>query len=314
MIALRSGVYFGLQAFIPAYFVVELSISEAAGNAALTIMLAMGAVGTLVGGGLVDRWGARTVLVGTQILLLPLLFVLPLIGAAARPRCSRRIGFVDDRQLLDHDRARPGVPAEPDSGSPPASRSGWRSGSAAWRPTALGVVADAEGLPAVLWIDRGPARARRSCSRLSLPDRARADVWLQQPMRGTKEVDDRSAPLTPGPDRDAVHAAPPQRLADRGPHGRRRAGRDARRAPSARWRPTRPCASSSQGIDGRARVLRQQSRDTYAVRFEMLAEPALAELQRLTVPCLRPDVLERGEAGHQHRLHGDQDLAARWSA
>ena len=38
-----------------------------------------------------------------------------------------------------------------------------------------------------------------------------------------------------------------------------------------------------QGIDGRARVLRQQSRDTYAVRFEMLDEPALAELRRLTV-------------------------------
>ena len=38
-----------------------------------------------------------------------------------------------------------------------------------------------------------------------------------------------------------------------------------------------------QGIDGRARVLRQHSRDIYAVRFEMLAEPALAELRRLTV-------------------------------
>jgi hypothetical protein len=30
-------------------------------------------------------------------------------------------------------------------------------------------------------------------------------------------------------------------------------------------------------------VLRQQTHDTYAVRFEMLAESALAELQRLTV-------------------------------
>jgi PilZ domain-containing protein len=38
-----------------------------------------------------------------------------------------------------------------------------------------------------------------------------------------------------------------------------------------------------QGIDGRARVLRQQTHDTYAVRFEMLGEPALAELQRLIV-------------------------------
>jgi hypothetical protein len=40
-----------------------------------------------------------------------------------------------------------------------------------------------------------------------------------------------------------------------------------------------------QGIDGRVRVLRQQSHDTYAVRFEMLPEPALAELRRLTVPA-----------------------------
>jgi hypothetical protein len=37
-----------------------------------------------------------------------------------------------------------------------------------------------------------------------------------------------------------------------------------------------------EGIDGRARVLRQQSHNTYAVRFEMLGEPARAELQRLT--------------------------------
>ena len=36
-----------------------------------------------------------------------------------------------------------------------------------------------------------------------------------------------------------------------------------------------------EGIDGRARVLRQQSRDMYAVRFETLGEPARAELRRL---------------------------------
>ena len=36
-----------------------------------------------------------------------------------------------------------------------------------------------------------------------------------------------------------------------------------------------------EGIDGRARVLRQQSHDMYAVRFEMLGEPARARLHRL---------------------------------
>jgi hypothetical protein len=37
------------------------------------------------------------------------------------------------------------------------------------------------------------------------------------------------------------------------------------------------------GIDGRVRVLRQQSHDSYAVRFERLDEPALAELRRLAM-------------------------------
>jgi PilZ domain len=37
------------------------------------------------------------------------------------------------------------------------------------------------------------------------------------------------------------------------------------------------------GIDGRARVLRQQSHDTYAIRFELLGEPARAELHRLAM-------------------------------
>lgn len=38
-----------------------------------------------------------------------------------------------------------------------------------------------------------------------------------------------------------------------------------------------------EGIDGRARVLRQQGHDMYAVRFERLGEPALAELRRLAM-------------------------------
>jgi hypothetical protein len=37
------------------------------------------------------------------------------------------------------------------------------------------------------------------------------------------------------------------------------------------------------GIDGSARVLRQEGHDTYAVRFERLGEPALQELHRLAM-------------------------------
>ena len=150
LIALRSGVYFGLQAFVPAYFVAELSSSEAAGNAALTIMLAAGAVGTLVGGGLVDRWGARTILVGTQVLLLPLLVVLPLVSAAPATLVLGLVGFVTiasfsitiilgQAYLPRHLGLASGVTL------------GLAIGLGGVAATALGVVADTAGLHAVLW-------------------------------------------------------------------------------------------------------------------------------------------------------------------
>jgi hypothetical protein len=37
------------------------------------------------------------------------------------------------------------------------------------------------------------------------------------------------------------------------------------------------------GIEGRARVLRQQGHDMYAIRFELLGEPARTELHRLAM-------------------------------
>jgi FSR family fosmidomycin resistance protein-like MFS transporter len=93
LIAVRSGVHFGMQALVPAYFVAELATSKATGNAALTIFLGAGAVGTLVGGGLVDRWGARTVLVGTMVAILPPLLALTLVGKAAAIVLVGAIGF-----------------------------------------------------------------------------------------------------------------------------------------------------------------------------------------------------------------------------
>ncbi len=150
MIALRSGVYFGLQAFIPAYFVAELGTGEAGGNAALTLMLAAGAVGTLVGGGLVDRFGARAVLVGTQVLLLPLLVVLPFAGAAGATALLGLIGFVTIASFsVTIVLGQAYLPSR--VGLASGVTIGLAIGLGGVAATALGVVADAAGLEAVLW-------------------------------------------------------------------------------------------------------------------------------------------------------------------
>jgi FSR family fosmidomycin resistance protein-like MFS transporter len=82
VIALRSFVYFGFVTFIPLYYVQVLHTSKALGNSALTAMLIGGAVGTLVGGPLADRFGRRVVLRGSM-LMLPLLIVGFLVSGSA---------------------------------------------------------------------------------------------------------------------------------------------------------------------------------------------------------------------------------------
>jgi FSR family fosmidomycin resistance protein-like MFS transporter len=80
VIALRSFVYFGFVTFIPLYFVHDLHTSKAVGSLALTAMLVGGALGTLIGGPLADRFGRRTVLRGSMVALPPLIVCFLLSG------------------------------------------------------------------------------------------------------------------------------------------------------------------------------------------------------------------------------------------
>ncbi len=84
VIALRSFVYFGMVTFLPLYFIHDLHTSKAFGNAALSAMLLGGAFGTLIGGPLADRFGRRSVLIGSMAVLPPLIvaFLLSPAGLA----------------------------------------------------------------------------------------------------------------------------------------------------------------------------------------------------------------------------------------
>lgn len=60
VVVMRSIVFFGLTSFLALYFIRHLGTSTAAGNGALTLFLVAGAVGTLLGGWMGDRFGRLT--------------------------------------------------------------------------------------------------------------------------------------------------------------------------------------------------------------------------------------------------------------
>lgn len=80
IVTVRSFVYFGLIAFVASYYERVLGTSTAFGNAALTAMLAAGAVGTLLMGPLADRFGRRAVVGASMLLLPPLIYGFTLSG------------------------------------------------------------------------------------------------------------------------------------------------------------------------------------------------------------------------------------------
>ncbi len=153
--SLRAGAYFGLQGFVAASLIDRLDVSTGTGNAALTVMLAAGAVGTLIGGRLSDRIGHRTVLTAA-LLLTPAAIVLLQIAptpAAAIPAaalCGALVvgGYtatvVLGQQLLpQHQTLAAGMTL------------GFAMGAGGLTVAALGPLADSAGPAAALWVCAG---------------------------------------------------------------------------------------------------------------------------------------------------------------
>lgn len=79
VVALRSVAHYGLFTFVPLWEVSQ-GASEERGTVLLSLFLFAGAIGTLVGGPLADRFGRRVVLVVTHAATVPLVIVYVLVG------------------------------------------------------------------------------------------------------------------------------------------------------------------------------------------------------------------------------------------
>ncbi|MBC2581968.1 MFS transporter [Clostridium sp. DJ247] len=71
----RAIVFFGLNTFLPLYWIHVLNQSKQAGSAALSILIFVGAMGTLVAGRVSDRIGHRKVILAGFAALIPLMFI-----------------------------------------------------------------------------------------------------------------------------------------------------------------------------------------------------------------------------------------------
>jgi FSR family fosmidomycin resistance protein-like MFS transporter len=89
----RSATYFGLQAFVPVFLITQMGTTDAVGNAALTVLLVAGAVGTLVGGRVADRVGTRPVLIVSLGVVVPLILALLEVSEAVAFPLLAAIGF-----------------------------------------------------------------------------------------------------------------------------------------------------------------------------------------------------------------------------
>ncbi|WP_371381249.1 MFS transporter [Sporomusa aerivorans] len=79
----RSIIFYSLNTFLPLYWINILQQSKAAGGSALTILFMIGAVSTLFGGQLADRFGYNKIIRIGFVALLPFLAVFTMVNNVA---------------------------------------------------------------------------------------------------------------------------------------------------------------------------------------------------------------------------------------
>lgn len=77
VVVLRSWVHAGLTNYIPLYYVTYLGGDPALASKLQTVFLVSGAIGTLVGSPLADRWGLRNLIFLSMAAQVPLVYLFP---------------------------------------------------------------------------------------------------------------------------------------------------------------------------------------------------------------------------------------------
>lgn len=74
-VTFRSVMFYGLNTFLPLYWINVLHQSKEVGSSALSLLFASGVAGTLIGGKLADKYGFRFVVISGFSLLIPVLYI-----------------------------------------------------------------------------------------------------------------------------------------------------------------------------------------------------------------------------------------------
>jgi FSR family fosmidomycin resistance protein-like MFS transporter len=148
VVIIRSWVHFGMVTFLPQYYVNYLGRSAGFAAVLTTIFLLSGAGGTLVAGPLADRIGLKNVIIGSMLILMPLIYLFTLATGHVVTILVALLGFtvvstfsvtvVFSHELLPYN-----------VGLASGITMGLGIGMGGVGTTVLGWVADTWGLPAV---------------------------------------------------------------------------------------------------------------------------------------------------------------------
>lgn len=78
VVVMRSWAHAGLTNYIPIYHINYLGTDPTRAGSFLTVFLLSGAIGTLVGSPIADRWGLRNLIIATMVVQVPLIYLFPL--------------------------------------------------------------------------------------------------------------------------------------------------------------------------------------------------------------------------------------------